>query len=148
MNGFTTLSVDRILQMVETWAETQPEIHAVALVGSWARGQAKADSDIDLMFLTPNSQLFFLNPNYFGSFPWHKLSLKVIDYYDRTYGVVKSRHFCFSQGQKIEFSFGYTNWADTNPIDAGTLAVASSGLKIIYDPDRLLTNLITTIRRG
>ena len=147
MNGFAILEVDRILQIVRTWAETQPKIHAVALVGSWARGQARLDSDIDLMLLTPQPELFFLDFDWFSCLSWHKLELEVINYCDRTYGVVKSRHLYFNQGQRIEFSFGCTNWANTNPIDSGTFTVASSGLRIIYDPHRLLTNLITTIEK-
>ena len=148
MSGFTTLEVEHILEMVRKWAENKPKIHAVALVGSWARGQARLDSDIDLMFLTSQPELFFLDSDWFGYLPWHRLELRVVDYYDRSYGVVKSRHLRFSQGQRIEFGFGYTNWADTKPIDAGTFAVASLGLKIIYDPERLLTNLINTIEKS
>ena len=34
------------------WAEETPDIRALVLVGSWARGENRADSDIDLMVLT------------------------------------------------------------------------------------------------
>ena len=99
------------------------------------------------MFLTPNPQLFFSTPDWFYYLPWHELELEVTDYYDRTYGVVKSRHICFDRRQRIEFSFGYTNWANIKPIDPGTCKVVSSGLRIIYDPHLLLTILVTTIGR-
>ena len=147
MSGFTASEVDCIIQIVKTWAENEPEIHAAAVVGSWARKQARADSDLDLMLLTPQPELFFDNYS-FQHLPWHTLELEITDYYDRIYGVVRSRHLCFSRGQRIEFSFGYRSWADTEPIDLGTYRVISSGLKVIYDRKRLLANLIATIGSG
>ena len=40
------------------WAERRSDIVGVALVGSWARGAASLDSDIDLILLTPNPDAF------------------------------------------------------------------------------------------
>lgn len=148
MGGFTEQQVDRILELVRAWTETQPRIRAVALVGSWARGQARANSDLDLMFLTSNPELFLHNASWHHCLLWQEIGLEISDYYDLTYGVVWSRHLCFNSRQEIEFSFGALNWADTKPIDLGTYRVASSGLKIIYDPDRLLANLMTTMKRS
>jgi predicted nucleotidyltransferase len=47
-----------IIQIVVEWAKAQPTICAVALVGSHARGTARADSDIDLIVLTTDPQYF------------------------------------------------------------------------------------------
>ena len=141
MAGFRELEVKRIIATIKAWAKQQPKIIAVTLVGSWAKNQAHENSDIDLVFLTPHLELFFHDTVWFYSIPWHDLNLNVDRYYDRTYGVVKSRHLCFDRGHRIEFSFGYPNWANTDPIDSGTLAVVRSGMEIIYDPDRLLMAL-------
>ena len=142
MTGFKELEVKRVIATIKIWAKQQPKICAVALVGSWAKAknQAHENSDIDLMFLTPRPELFFSDTVWFHSIPWD-LNLNVDRYYDRTYGVVKSRHLYFSQGQRIEFSFGYLNWANTDPIDPGTLKVVGSGMEIIYDRDQLLMAL-------
>lgn len=45
-------------------------------------------------------------------------------------------------GQRIEFCFGYPSWANTNPIDPGTLIVVTSGIEIICDRYELLKSLI------
>jgi Nucleotidyltransferase domain len=101
MTGFETSEVDNILRAIKTWAEYQPEIDAVALVGSWARKQAKKDSDIDLMILTPNPNLFFQDTKWLNCISWHNLNLKVVSYEDRIYGVVKSRHLFIQHGQNL-----------------------------------------------
>ena len=145
MTGFKESEVEQILVTVETWAKSQLEINGFALVGSWARKQARPDSDLDLMFLTPHLELFFEDIVWFNNIPWHSLNLEIDSYYDRVYGVVRSRHLVFQSGQRIEFSFGYPNWAKINPIDPGTLVVVRSGIRIIHDREKLLENLVKAI---
>ena len=48
--GLSPMPAERIFQVVVDWARTQPTIQAVAMVGSYARGQARPDSDLDLVF--------------------------------------------------------------------------------------------------
>jgi hypothetical protein len=48
------MQAERILQIIVDWAKKQPTIQAVAVVGSHARGAARADSDIDLVLLATN----------------------------------------------------------------------------------------------
>lgn len=145
MSGFEELEVKSLSKAIATWANRESKIDAVALVGSWARNEAHADSDIDLMLLTPDPERFFQNNSWFHSIPWQEFNLQLASYYDRVYGVVKSRHFCFQDGQRIEFGFGYRSWASINPIDSGTLAVVSSGVVIIYDRQQLLATLVMAI---
>ena len=38
------------------WASAQLDVQAIALVGSYARGEARDDSDIDLVLLTDQPQ--------------------------------------------------------------------------------------------
>lgn len=147
MPGFDELEVKQILIMVQAWATQQPEIDAVALVGSWARKEAHQDSDIDLMILTLNPKMYFQDLDWFNDIPWHNLNLEITGYDDRTYGVVRSRHLCFQQGQQIEFSFGFPGWANINPIDRGTLMVVRSGIEIVYDRHQLLKSLVEKIER-
>ena len=40
------------------WFSEQPDVQAIALVGSYARGAAKDDSDIDLVVLTERPQTY------------------------------------------------------------------------------------------
>ena len=55
--------VKDLLNAVTKWAEGNPGILGVALVGSYARDKAKVDSDIDLVVLASfqKSSLIILN---------------------------------------------------------------------------------------
>jgi predicted nucleotidyltransferase len=46
------------------WASEQPDVQAIALVGSYARGAARDDSDIDLVILTDQP------PQYLDDVQW------------------------------------------------------------------------------
>ena len=40
------------------WASTREDMQAIALVGSYARGAARTDSDIDVVLLTDEPQIY------------------------------------------------------------------------------------------
>jgi Nucleotidyltransferase domain len=44
--------VGELLERATAWARRRPDIRGLALVGSWARGSARTDSDVDLVVLT------------------------------------------------------------------------------------------------
>lgn len=57
--------INNFLEKVRKWADKQKDIKAILLVGSYARGQAHNDSDIDLVLLT-NEPNKYLNDQYFA----------------------------------------------------------------------------------
>jgi predicted nucleotidyltransferase len=44
---------------LQTWASSRPEIVGLLLVGSYARGAPRSDSDVDIMALTNEPAPFF-----------------------------------------------------------------------------------------
>ena len=144
------ISISAILEKVANWAETRSEILALALVGSYARGEAKPDSDIDLMVITSNTEFFRQNHDWMHEINWD-INCEILTFNDAQYGVVWSRHIYLSRlnnefnNIKVEIGFGLPTWASVNPIDSGTLAVVSRGCKILYDPQGILINLISKI---
>jgi predicted nucleotidyltransferase len=48
----TIEAIRNFLDVFLNWASDQPDVQGIALVGSYARGAAKDDSDIDLVILT------------------------------------------------------------------------------------------------
>ncbi|MBE9479394.1 MAG: nucleotidyltransferase domain-containing protein, partial [Chloroflexi bacterium] len=48
------LNVRAFLQSVIEWAKNEPDLIALALVGSHARGEASPESDVDLILLLRN----------------------------------------------------------------------------------------------
>ncbi|BAY80843.1 hypothetical protein NIES267_03080 [Calothrix parasitica NIES-267] len=153
-----------ILEQVKNWAEKRSEILALALVGSYARGEATLESDIDLMVIASDTDVFRQNYDWMHQINWESINYKIQKWNDADYGVVWSRHIylCNSKSNsksssknnlfndltnklKVEISFGLPIWASIQPIDSGTFGVVSRGCKIIYDPQDILTNLVSKI---
>lgn len=130
--------IETILRCIKAWAETRSDIKAVAVVGSWARGEAKSTSDLDLMILTSEAEQYKSDsrwlPEIFESDP----ALIPTQWEDVTYGVVWSRHVRFATGEEVEFSFALPAWMKREPLDPGTEMVARSGIRILFDPDGLM----------
>src|SRR6185436_15676830 len=99
---------------------SRSDIVGLALVGSWARGTASADSDIDLILLTPNPDTFRISTAWLTQIDWPKLGLSVQSCRDAKYGVVWSRHVRLSDRMQIEFGFAFPSWTASRPCDAGT----------------------------
>ncbi|MEL6463064.1 MAG: nucleotidyltransferase domain-containing protein [Cyanobacteria bacterium J06621_15] len=156
--------INAILEKVTHWVEKRSEILALALVGSYARGEAKPDSDIDLMVIASDTEIFRQNHGWVHQINWESIDYKIQQWNDAQYGVVWSRHIDLynsksnlksnsknnsknnlSKKLKVEISFGLPKWASVNPVDSGTFGVVSRGCKIIYDPQGILTNLISKI---
>jgi uncharacterized protein len=146
MRSTQAKKVESILAEVIEWAGQSADISAVSLVGSWARGTARKDSDIDLMLLSSNPSKFRNSEDWINQIDWGKAGSKVKAWKDDDYGLAWSRHICLEDKTKIECSFGYLSWASTNPIDAGTCRVVSDGCRILYDPEELMAKLVSKIK--
>lgn len=141
-----TEKVKLIIEKVTQWASHRTDLIAVALVGSWARGLARIDSDIDLMFLTANSSSFRQDETWMNEISWAIISAEIDDWEDKDYGILWSRHIYLDDKTVIEFSFGFPSWASVDPIDAGTFRVINDGCQILYDPKNVLSQLVNKIR--
>lgn len=146
MQLLSTEKIRLILEEATHWASCQADITAAALVGSWARGTARPDSDIDLMFLTPNPASFRQDEKWINEIQWSVIDAEVEDWADKEYGVVWSRHIYLNNKTEIEFGFGFLSWASVSPVDAGTFRVVSDGCQILYDPRNLLCQLVDKVR--
>jgi uncharacterized protein len=138
--------VSSILTYVVEWAAYRTDICAVALVGSWARGTARPNSDIDLMLLTPNPKGFRDDEKWINELNWEDVGFEINGWKDKDYGLVWSRHVYLEDGTEIEFSFGSPSWASTTPIDRDTFRVISDGCRVLHDPKNLLAELLAEIK--
>jgi hypothetical protein len=146
MGRIVDKKIDAILAEISRWAGGRADISAVALVGSWARGVARADSDIDVMILTPDPLSFRRDHSWMSEIDWDCMEASVADWRDADYGDVWSRHVHLVDGREIEFGFGSPAWAAIDPIDAGTFKVISDGCRILFDPQGLLGRLVAHVR--
>ena len=132
-------SISAFLDAFGVWARWQPQIAAVALVGSYARGAAQEDSDVDLVILTP------VFDRYLRDRSWLSLFGRVREWRDEDYGHVTSIRCYYESGLEVEYGFSTADWA-APPIDTGTLRVVSQGIKLLHDPHGIIARMQEELR--
>jgi nucleotidyltransferase-like protein len=133
-----------VVSEVTRWAEARGGVQALGLVGSWARGQARADSDIDLIVLAAKPERY-RESAWLDELDWSRVGAKPATWTDETYGAVWSRRVLLDDGTEVEFSFGSPSWAAVDPFDAGTRRVLSGGCRVLHDPEGLLHGALRRI---
>ena len=124
--------VTRFLNEFVAWALTQPDIRAVALVGSYARNAATETSDVDLVLLTRRPEMFLQDINWaqrFGTIERQQLE---------DYGLVTSIRVWYTGGLEVEYGLTDERWVAT-PLDEGTRRVISDGMQILFEREPLLS---------
>ena len=129
------------LEKFVLWASEQPAITAVALVGSYARGTATDDSDIDLIILAS------LCLPYLENHEWLSLFGDVDHSTIERWGVVETVRATYKTGFEIEYNFAQPSWADA-PFDSGTRRVVDDGFKVLFDPQHRFDALQKTLTEG
>ncbi len=147
--GLSPMPAERIFQVVVDWARTQPTIQAVAMVGSYARGQARPDSDLDLVFLATNPLDFRADIGWLQAIDWGALNVRPLKWEDEDYGALWSRRIWLEpNGVEVEIGFASVSWANVNPLNSGTRHVISDGCRILHDPKGMLRRLCSAVRQA
>lgn len=79
------------------WASDQSAVQAVALVGSYARGEARDDSDIDLVILTDQPQ------KYLEDSRWTERFGTVENHQTEDYGKLTSVRVWYQNRLEVEY---------------------------------------------
>ena len=121
-------------RVVMDWAAHQPTIAAVALVGSHARGEARPDSDMDLVLLCEEPHAFLADTSWIHRFG------EVRTCHTEDWGRVTSLRVRYRQSLEVEFGLTTPAWA-AFPVAPGTKHVVSQGMRILWDGEGLLARL-------
>lgn len=113
------------LNDVRKWGERDTRIDSIILVGSYARGKEKIESDVDLVILTAQKENFVNNPCFANLFGNVKKSSTEF------WGPCTSIRV-FYEDIEVEFGFVEPSWMKM-PLDAGTYRVLADGYKVIWD---------------
>jgi predicted nucleotidyltransferase len=127
--------VEQLLQRATAWARQRSDIRGLALVGSWARGSARADSDVDLVVLTTAAN------RYLGDDEWSAALGAIGVLGTQAWGRLTERRLLLEGGLEVEVGVTGPAWAATDPVDAGTRRVVTDGMRILHDPDGQLAAL-------
>ena len=129
-----------MLSRVRRWAGDRADVEAVGLAGSWARGAERMSSDVDLVIVTSRPAPYEASCEWLADFGGSSCRP------DAAVGVLLERRVRLPSGLEIEFGFVPPAWADTSPIDPGTLRVARDGLRELHDPHGVLAGLVLATR--
>lgn len=121
------------------WAAARPDVRAVGLAGSWARGTAGPCSDVDLVVLADR-------PDAYAGTAWaaEALGAGATDVRTRRWGPLLERRFRLPGGLVVDCGLAPPTWAGV-PVDAGTARVVADGFVVLHDPDGLLARLVRTV---
>lgn len=126
------------LDRFEVWALKQPDILGVAIVGSFARGQARNDSDLDLIVITAEPKGYLLRTDWVDNFG------KVNEIRQEDFGLVQVVRVFYEGGLEVEFGITTAQWL-TVPMDAGTERVLKDGYKVCIDKQSLFASAAKTM---
>lgn len=134
--GQAARQVASLLTRLAAWSPDQGDLCAVGVVGSFARGMGRPDSDLDLVLLTSLPERYLSERSWLSTFgEW--LSAEEEDW-----GEITCLRVFYRTGLEVEFGVGRPAWASLPP-DEGTRHVVVGGLLPIYDPLGLLQRLQT-----
>lgn len=128
-------SVQGYLQAVARWATTRDDIIGALLVGSYASGQAGAESDVDLVLICDDPSSVFTERS------WAEVFGPTASIGEEEWGRVQSLRVHYRNGLEIEFGMTDMRWL-AQPLDAGTAAVLEQGYRIIYEKDRAVSDML------
>lgn len=128
----TTDHIKDFITAFTSWASTQPDILAVALVGSYAREAAKEDSDIDLVVLANDPR------RYVEDTDWLKRFGSIEKQQTEDYGKVTSLRVWYVGGHEVEYGLTTSDWAQL-PLDEGTQRVIADGMRVLFEREALLS---------
>jgi streptomycin adenylyltransferase len=129
------VGIDQFLTDLRQWAEQQEDVAGVLLVGSHARGQAREDSDVDVVLLALNPERYLEDRSWVGQFG------AVARVEEEDWGRVTSLRVWYAKGLEVEFSWTEPAWASLPP-DPGTTQVVSDRARIVFDREGMLAALL------
>ena len=112
--------------MLQNWAEQDPRIHCVLLVGSYARGTYAETSDLDVVVIVENPDDFLADTSFLETFG------TVLRYQREEYGACTSIRAWYNSGWEVEFGMVAPSWIAV-PLDPGTRRVLRDGYRVVLD---------------
>ena len=122
------MDADELIARVAHWSQRDDRVIAAALCGSYARGDARSDSDVDFCIVASDPDSLLEDQSWITALdPRARVSRALEDY-----RLVRSIRV-FYGATEAEFGLTYRAWMDL-PVDRETAAVMNDGLRILYDP--------------
>jgi uncharacterized protein len=140
--------VNAVVGAIAGWAAARNDVRALALAGSWARGNPHQASDVDLLLFTDHDEWYRRRRNWLTEIDFERAGYSFHSSKNTMYGVVWSRHIHLLPSSEVELTFAKCSWTRTDVIDTGTRRVVEDALQIILDEDGILARLVEAVMSG
>lgn len=137
----SSAEINSFIEKLRFWSSEQPDIEASAIVGSWARGTARADSDIDVIVITSEPSKLLDDNAWFEQFG------QVEKFKREDWGLVQSLRVHYANGQEIEFGITTGEWISPIEIELASGQIMRDGMMIVYDPQQALRQALSSAQR-
>jgi uncharacterized protein len=137
--------VNALTAAVANWATERDDIRATAMLGSWARGNPRPASDLDLLLLSDLAADYQCRRAWLTEIDFQKAGFRLRSSESTVYGVVWSQHVHLLPAAEVELTFARCSWASTNPVDTGTRVVVQDAFQIIFDRNGILAKLVDAV---
>jgi len=124
--------VGGFLNRASEWAQSDLRVDALLLVGSHARGEATASSDVDLVIITESRAALFRERS------WAIALGAIARSVEEDWGAVRSLRVWYADGLEVEFGLAAPDWL-AQPLDPGTSEVLRRGYCLLFDRSGSLT---------
>ena len=131
-SGDMQTAVRTFLQHLVHWSQTRPDMLATALVGSQARGQARPDSDVDLVLLVEQPSAYLIDQAWIGTFG------NPAQIHRENWGRVTSLRVDYREGLEVEFGLADSSWGS----DPGDARVIRDGIIVLYERGHILSKRV------
>ena len=129
------------IQGVVAWAKNAPGLMALALVGSYARGDARPDSDVDLIILLKNPEAYLRDHDWLSRFG---VPDRIVE---EVWGKVTSLRVCYTNGMEVEFGLTNLGWG-SDPGDEGDARVIMDGLIVLHEQEGHLSSKLNSFENS
>ncbi|MDR6979583.1 putative nucleotidyltransferase [Streptomyces sp. 3330] len=126
----------RVVDRLTRWAGNRSDVVGLLLVGSFARGTAGPDSDVNLVVLSTAPARYAQDAG------WAREPALGEAIGIRERGSVTAWRYATAAGLEVEVGVGSVRWARTDPVDADTRRAVTDGARPLYDPAGILGALI------
>lgn len=118
--------LDQLSDELTTWAQNEPKIQALIVVGSYARHEQRPGSDLDLVVVTSDRQNLLQHADYTARFG--KVKQTQTEYYGANISIRAS----YEDNSELEIGLVTPDWL-SQPLDDGTKRVLQDGYLVLYD---------------
>lgn len=118
--------VRKFLDDIVRWAHSQDGISCVILIGSYARGTACTDSDVDIVLICADPHRLIDDDSWVGEFG---ITIRKVH---EDWGKVQSIRVFYADGLEVEFGITDADWLSL-PLDSGTRQVLQDGYQVLLD---------------